>query len=682
MPLRLSRCFLCPPLVAVLAASTVFAQSKSSNATPAAPATTPAGWQRLERYSLSFTYAGTQLRDHVYGRATAYFARGDRMRDALKTPEAVQARQQELREFFRQSLGGLPPSDTPLNPRVTGTVQGNGFTVEKIIFESRPRHYVTANLYLPAARSGRTAAVLFLCGHHNTAKQVAEYQSVCQILVQAGLIVFAQDPIGQGERLGYQEPDGQRVTVRPGTGEHDHAGTQVRLVGDQIARFFVHDSMRSIDYLLTRPEVDPARIGVTGNSGGGTQTSLVMMLDPRVAAAAPATFITSREIYQWTNQPQDAEQNWFGFTAAGFDHEDILLAMAPKPVCVLAVTSDFFPIEGTRRTVTRARRVWDLYGRADALQLVEDDSTHRYTEPLAKAAAKFFAHHLIQREMDVNPLQTAPRPEPDLYATKSGQVRGELPNAEFVFEANVARLAALETARRALPAAERKERATTWLRSQVTRDRVATEPNPRWVERGSSADGFVVDIGFWWTQPRLANLGMMFRARGDAGKPLPVTIALWDDGTNALSRHADWLRSETARGRAVLVLNLCGMGPLKPDPLSARAESAAPTFRKLVDDLSFLGDSLVALRTYEVLRAVDVATHWPGVSAGDVRLYAHGRMGLHAKLAAALEPRITACEWQETFRFSDIVRQRNYDATDIKSVLLPGVLAYFDLDEL
>jgi hypothetical protein len=93
----------------------------------------------------------------------------------------------------------------------------------------------------------------------------------------------------------------------------------------------------------------PRWIGVTGNSRGGTQASLVRLADPRVAAAAPATFIMNRETYQRTGQPQDAEQIWPGFTGAGFDHEDILLAMAPKPVCVLAVTSDFFPIEGTHR---------------------------------------------------------------------------------------------------------------------------------------------------------------------------------------------------------------------------------------------------------------------------------------------------------------------------------------------
>lgn len=646
----------------------------------AAPVALSPTWARLERLSLNYAYPGSQLKDHVYSRSARYFAQGDAARDALQTPEAVRSRQAEIRRFMLDSIGGLPPSDTPLNARVTGTVAGNGFTIEKLIFEARPRHYVTANLYLPAQRPGRTGAVLFLSGHHNTAKQVAEYQIVCQTLAQAGLIVLAQDPIGQGERLSYYDPATKRALIRAGTGEHEHAGNQSRLLGDQIARYFLHDAMRGIDYLVTRPEVDPARIGVTGNSGGGTQTSLVMMADPRVAAAAPATFITSREAYQWTGQAQDAEQNWFGFTRAGFDHEDILLAMAPKPVLVLAVTSDFFPLEGTRRTVERARRIWALQDRRDHLGLFEDQSRHHYTPAMARAAAQFFTRHLLDRPAVPAGLQPAVMPEEKLHATQSGQVSGELPGAEFVHDANVARLAALEAARRALPAAEQKARATAWLKDAVFRDRERVELNPRRLEERTALDDLQVDVMFWYSHPRLANLGLLFRPLGQT-EPLPVTLALWDDGTQALSRHAVWIREQCARGRAVFVVNLAGMGPLKPDPVNHRTEAPTATFRKLVDDLSFIGDSLVALRTYETLRALDVLATVPGVTANRVHVYGHGRIGVHGRLAVLLDSRFSGYEWPERFRYADVVRDRNYDTTEFKSFLLPGVLRSFDVDE-
>jgi hypothetical protein len=264
---------------------------------------------------------------------------------------------------------------------------------------------------------------------------------------------------------------------------------------------------------------------------------------------------------------------------------------------------------------------------------------------------------------------------------KSGQVRGDIPDAEFVFEANLARVNAAEEQRRGLAAGVSRQRAVQWLRAEVFREREAGDLNPRRLERGTKIEDLTVDIAFWWTQPRLANLGMLFRKPGPAGKQ-PVTIAIWDEGTNALSRHLPWLRDECARGRAVLVLNLSGMGPLKPDPVNSRTEGPPATFRKLVDDLSFLGDSLVALRTYETLRVLDVLPSLPDIATYDIRIHAHGRMGLHGKLAAAIDSRIAACEWKESFRFADFVRKRDYDATDIKSILLPGVLRYFDLDEL
>jgi len=631
-------------------------------------------------YQLQYTHPRSQLKDFIDARSQRAFAEGERQRDALGSPADVVKRQEAIRRDFLAGIGGLPPSDTPLHARVTGKVEGDGFTIENIIFESRPRHYVTANLYLPAQRQGRTAAVLFLSGHLTPAKQSDEYQSVCQTLAKAGLIVLAQDPIGQGERFSYYDPEAKEIRVNPGTPDHDMAGAPARLLGDGIARYFVHDAMRGIDYLVSRPEVDPERIGVTGNSGGGTQTSMLMIADPRIAAAAPGTFLTSRAMYMRTGRASDAEQTWPGFTARGYDHEDILLAMAPKPVCMLAVTSDYFPIEGTRRTVTRARRIWDLYGRGEDLELVEDDAIHEYTPDLAKAAARFFARHLLHRDAAAAVAKFQPRPFPPehLSATRSGQVRAELADAEFVFDATAARLRDAEAERAKLG----KARAIEWLRTQVFRDRLSIPLNVRRIDRNHAVGDLDVDVAFWWSQPDLINLGILYRPRRHTG-PIPVTIALWNDGTAAIAKYAKWIIAECSRGRAVFVLDVSGMGSLRPDAVnSLPVHDFNGTFHKLGDDLDWLGDSLVALRTFEVLRALDVLGEWPELARDGVRYYGVGRMGVHARLADALDARIDGGEWISGFRFADFVRTREYDSRDVKSFILPGVLRYFDLDEI
>src|SRR5690606_21299389 len=115
----------------------------------------------------------------------------------------------------------------------------------------------------------------------------------------------------------------------------------------------------------------------------------------------------------------DAEQIWRGFTGAGYDHEDILLAVAPKPFCVLAVTADFFPIEGARRTVERSRRIWELFGKEGEgkLEIVEDVSTHAYTPVLAKGAARFFTRHFFGKEVDPSGFKPEPFTDQELWST-------------------------------------------------------------------------------------------------------------------------------------------------------------------------------------------------------------------------------------------------------------------------
>jgi len=647
--------------------------------------------QQLEDFSPGhwFYDVNDQLKRHIYRRSEAAFAAGDAARDALNTREEVEARQRALREFFLASLGGLPPSDTPLEAQTVGVVEFDGFRVEKVVFQSRPRHYVTANLYLPnTSQDGATdsslPAVLYLCGHHREAKHGAEYQIVCQYLVQAGLVVLAQDPIGQGERFSYYEPALGDSTVSWGTLEHDYAGAQCLLLGDGIARYFLHDAMRGIDYLLSRREVDGSRIGVTGSSGGGTQTSMMMLGDPRIAAAAPATFIMNRETYMWSGGAQDAEQIWPGFTAAGYDHEDILLAMAPRPVRVMAVTSDFFPIEGTRRTVARCKRLWGLYGREDAVDLVEDVSTHAYTPNLARAAAQFFARHLLGTEPEMDDGRIAPVEPKRLWCTSSGQVRGEMEGAEFVYEANQERLHQV-VGRRASGAGRTDTRHPTpdaldWLRETVYRHRRPCDLNPRF-HHDDRFEDLRVEMCLWWAQEGLFNHGYLFRDFRRDGQNLPVTLAVWDDGTNCLRPHLDWIRQTCAAGRAVLVLDVSGSGPLAPRSITSSAPDAFyGVIHKLSTDLIWLDDDLAALRTFDTLRALDMIERWPGLDASEIRVYAHGRQGLYGRLAAMLDARIRSVEVVDGLTsFADWVRARHYDSQGIYALILRGVLRHFDL---
>src|SRR4051794_9676120 len=175
---------------------------------------------------------------------------------ALKTPGDVKRRQAQLRAAFIEALGGFPKK-TPLNARTVGRLKGDGFRVEKVVYESRPRHHVTAALYLPEG-AGPFPGVLLPCGHSANGKEAEAYQRACILLAKNGFVVLCYDPIGQGERSQILDAKG-KPAVAGSTSEHTMVGVGALLVGESTATYRIWDGIRSLDYLASRPEVDAKR---------------------------------------------------------------------------------------------------------------------------------------------------------------------------------------------------------------------------------------------------------------------------------------------------------------------------------------------------------------------------------------------------------------------------------------
>jgi hypothetical protein len=614
-----------------------------------------------------------QLKRHVYSRSEKYFAMGDADRDQLKSKEQIITRQKWIRRAFLKSIGGLPENAKNLDARFVGRIECESFNIEKVIFQSRANCYITSNLYIPKMLKKPSPAILFVCGHHERAKHEPEYQIICQNLVQAGFIVLAYDPIGQGERLSYYEPDIKDTTVRWGTFEHDYAGCQCFAAGSPIARYFLHDSMCAIDYLISRPEVDAKRIGITGNSGGGLQTCMMMMADPRIAAAVPGTFVMNRQSYMYTGTAQDAEQIWPGLTKQGWDHEDMLIAMAPKPVCVLAVKYDFFPIEGTRETVARAQRSWKAFEKEKNLELVEDTCRHNYTPFLARAATKFFARHLLGSKIDTLKFKIDVIEPSKLWCTKSGQIKAELDAVSTVFNEN---MSVIKTQNK-LSKISGSKSAINWLKSSIFNDRQECDLNPRnyWSE---GVDDFWVDAWIWWSQKDIFNHAMLYRSYKNRDTTIPVTIALWDGGVGEITKHIDFIRCQCQEGKSVLITELTGMGSLKPNDLSKgwSAKEFYGVFHKLNNDLLWLDDSIAAIRIYDLIRSLDfIGQQFKSKDSG---VYTVGRYSLYAKIAKMIDKRINSVESIQAGNGVApwaVERHYNYDA--IHTFLVPDILRHF-----
>jgi len=391
----------------------------------------------------------------------------------------------------------------------------------------------------------------------------------------------------------------------------------------------------------------------------------------------------NRRDYMLAGGPQDQEQIWLKMSALGFDHEDVLLMVAPKPVRVLAVTWDFFPIDATRRTVQRCKRIWEMCGNPSGLDMVEDVSTHAYTRTLAKYAAEFFSECLLEKKVTVDDADIEPLELSRTYCTKSGQVRGEIDGARFVYDENQDRLAQLEHERAAIPEKQRRERAVAWLKERVFANRAPVDMNPRFFT-GTMLEELNVRSACWWSQRNLLNYGLMFRHFRYGEEELPLSAAVWDGGCSNLRPHRDWIFETCEGGRAVLVLNPAGVGHLAPHPISSMPLlEFYGTIYKLSDDLFWLDDSMAAMRVYDVIRALDMIERWPGVKTEDIRFYASGLHSIYPRLARMLDARIAQVELAgDAFTgWADWIKARYYEERDILSVIIPGALRYFDVPD-
>jgi len=345
--------------------------------------------------------------------------RANEWRTGLLTKADAEAYVRDVREKIQQSFGPWPEK-TPLNPRITGVVERDTYKIENIIFESRPNFLVTANLYIPKGRDFPLPGVVGTCGHSATGKMINLYQSFAQGLARQGYVVLIYDPIGQGERLQYPD-ENLKSKIGVGVREHLYAGNQQLLVGEFFGSWRAWDGIRALDYLLSRDEVDPKHIGVTGNSGGGTMTTWLCGVERRWTMAAPSCFVITFRRNTENELPADTEQCPPNVLALGLDHSDFLAAMAPRPVIILAKEGDYFDARGAEETYQRLRHLYGLMEAKENIGLFIGPGYHGYSQENREAMYKWF-----NRATGISDAQKEPElvieKDETLYCAPRGQV--------------------------------------------------------------------------------------------------------------------------------------------------------------------------------------------------------------------------------------------------------------------
>ncbi|MEO9004721.1 MAG: acetylxylan esterase, partial [Ginsengibacter sp.] len=342
---------------------------------------------------------------------------------SLRSLTDWQQRQQLIRKKLLEVVGPFPER-TALNAKIVSTITRNGFRVENIVFQSQPGFYVTSSLFVPATlKSGDKAPVVIYCsGHTDQGYRHPIYQQSILNLVEKGFIVFGFDPIDQGERYEYFDPETKKSIIGERDEEHSYLGAQPFIAGSSLAKYMIWDGIRAIDYLCTRKEVDTSRIGIMGRSGGGTQSAYIAAIDGRVKAAAPENYITNFQRLIQSSGPQCAEQDPFNFIAQGLDIPDLLLVRAPKPTLVIATTRDkTFSIQGAMEAAKEASLIYKAYNKEAYFHFTTDDTVHASTRKDRESIYAFF-RKFLENPGDSTELSVTLLSPQELKVSPTGQV--------------------------------------------------------------------------------------------------------------------------------------------------------------------------------------------------------------------------------------------------------------------
>jgi len=585
-----------------------------------------------------------------------------------------QQRQKWIRETLLDIVGPFPEK-TPLNAKIIRTIEKDGYRVEHIVYESQPGFYVTSSMFIPEGliQSSKSPAIIYCSGHSDDGYRDDIYQHVILNLVKKGFIVFAFDPIGQGERLEYvDQKTGKPI---PGIPEHPYQGTQTFITGSSLARYMIWDGIRAVDYLLTRKEIDPARIGITGRSGGGTQSAYIAAMDDRIYAAAPECYITNFTRLFQTVGPQDAEQNFFNGIKRGIDHPDLLLVRAPKPALMITTTRDMFSIQGAMETEKEVSRIYKAYGKEDNFSRVEDDAPHESTKKNREAMYAFFQEHL-RNPGNPDDEETQPLTVEEMQVTPTGQVLTSFVG-ETVFSLNRKEaeklVNKLHVSRTDLPGhlsgvLNLAKKLSGYIEPDTVQDPVFTGRIQR--------EGYVVEKYF---------------VKGEGDYVIPYLLMIPDKTNNKalIYLHPSGKEAEAGSGGemewfvkngfTVLAPDLIGLGELGPGILKGDAYING-LYHNIWDVSMLIGRSIVGIRTGDVVRLTRLLMKNRGIN--EVYGVARKEMAPVLLHAAVFDLAITRIALIEPYSsYSSIVMNRFY-ITDFIHSVVPGSIGVYDLPDL
>ncbi|MHC4463097.1 MAG: alpha/beta hydrolase [Planctomycetota bacterium] len=595
---------------------------------------------------------------------------------------------------LRESLGQFPPPPKNLNIETTGGIEGDGYRLENIVFESRPGLWVTANLYLPAEPRESMPAVLFSHSHHNPKTQ-GELQDMGMTWARQGWLVLVMDHLGHGERRQHPFVSSDQYPKPFPVGRQDYyfrynLGLQLQLVGESLIGWIVWDLMRGVDLLCSCEGIDEDRIILIGSvAGGGDPAAVAAALDPRIAAVAPFNFGGPQPDYAI---PQDGEEEFYYFGVAywettrclrlggrdGFAHWVIAASVAPRDL----IYSHEFAWDRARDPVwPRLEKVFSFYDARDRLAVAAGrghlkgqppESTHCNNVGVVHRR-QLYPH--LARWFDMQPpadeFQNR-RDVDELLCITPAVAEGLDPQPVYKLARKLAdeRIA---VARKNIASVDFASRRTI-LRDGWSRllGNITPAANPIVKAAGrEETNGIVVERIVLEVEPGIVVPLVVMQARDERSDPSPVVIALADSGKQKfLAARSDAISTWLEAGCAVCLPDVRGSGESSVGDshgprsigttLSCRDQVLGQTLlgsrlrdlrsvllflrarRGLDGKVSLWGDSLAALNPPEISEVVPYGVDNPNVQA-------EPSAGLLVLLTALFEDNVNAIYARGTF---------------------------------
>jgi cephalosporin-C deacetylase-like acetyl esterase len=574
---------------------------------------------------------------------------------ASRSVRMANDRAEHLRTWIRELLQ-MDFTACPLDPQKNGELDMEGYTIEKILFQTFPRSYVPANLYRPKIINEKLPAVLVPIGHWPLGKAQPQIQILCANLCMNGFIVLAFDPQYQGERSDLSDDfsDVEREDYIC-VANHMKAALPQYLFGRQFTAHYIWDGIRALDYLCSREEVDSDRIGCTGQSGGGTQTSFITALDPRVKVASPVQYLTGAEEDLHWNGSGDAEQSAFGLHALGFDKADFIWMAAPRPVLINAALRDeIFPIEGAMRLKDELKELYSIYGVPECLEMAVSDSMHDI-HPETRAACYYWMNKWLRKKEGFLPeCEVRVFPPEELMAGYAEK------NHFDTIDWNIRTFSSMQKHRRSYLEFELKSALIHFFRN-VQRERFCYYP----IEKDNRN-------GVIYTQFRIVT-GKSYDIDGTyiCKNPNDTRLVIVLD----LAKQGIEIEQLLAYGN-VLVLKPFGMYYTVRENHKIRFDTQALTVQTILAG----GTDMVCLRVNEILCAIEHIRLETG-TISEIIFETTGQGGILALIAGLFEESVSEIRTSHMLMsYAEIVNHRNAFINDAD--IINGFLKYFDIVDL